>query len=60
VPVLYSLLGGAKARATLDTWKDWLTANNAAVVTVILLLLGLVLLGDGLGPLIGYRPALLG
>jgi hypothetical protein len=53
VPVLYSLLGGDKARATLDGWKSWLVTNNATVVAVILLLLGAVLIGDGTGALIG-------
>jgi hypothetical protein len=52
-PVLYSLLGGEKARVTLDSWKTWLVGNNAAVVTVILVLLGVVLIGDGAGALIG-------
>jgi hypothetical protein len=51
-PVLYSLLGGESARTRLDGWKSWLAANNATVVAVILVLLGVVLIGDGLGPLI--------
>jgi len=53
IPVLYSLLGGQRAKVTLETWKAWLVANNAAVVAVILVLLGAVLIGDGIGPLIG-------
>ncbi len=38
---------------TLDGSKTWLVANNTAVVTVILVLLGVVLIGDGAGALIG-------
>ena len=53
VPVLYSLLGGERARSTLDGWKTWLVANNTAVVTIILVLLGAVLIGKGAGALVG-------
>lgn len=48
VPVLYSLLGGDGAARRLDDWKAWLTVNNATVMTVVLLVLGAKVLGDGL------------
>ena len=53
VPVIYYLVGGEKAQKTLDGWKTWLTANNAVVMAVLLLIIGLKMLGDGLGALIG-------
>jgi threonine/homoserine/homoserine lactone efflux protein len=53
VPVVYALSGGESARRTLDGWKSWLGTHNAAVMTVLLVVLGVALLGKGLGPLIG-------
>jgi Sap, sulfolipid-1-addressing protein len=53
VPVLYSFLGGASARATLDGWKDWLGENNTTVMAVLLFVIGMVLVGKGAGALIG-------
>jgi hypothetical protein len=53
VPVLYSLLGGESARATLDGWKTWLGENNATVMAVLLFVIGMVLLGKGAGAVIG-------
>jgi hypothetical protein len=53
VPVLYYLAGGAGAQKTLDGWKAWLAANNAVVMAVLLLVLGVKLIGDGIGGLIG-------
>lgn len=52
VPVLYYWLGGDNAQHTLDSWKAWLAANNAEVMAVLLLILGIQLFGDGLGALI--------
>lgn len=53
VPVAYDLLGGEKARTTLDGWKAWLEANNAVVMTVLLLVMGVAIVGKGLGALLG-------
>lgn len=47
-PVLYYRLGGGKAKSTLDGLKDWLTVHNAAVMAVLLLVIGVKLVGDGL------------
>jgi hypothetical protein len=52
-PVLYYLIAGQSAEKTLNTWKAWLTANNATVMFVLLLVLGVKLVGDGLGGLLG-------
>jgi threonine/homoserine/homoserine lactone efflux protein len=49
VPVAAYLLAGERARTMLDGWKAWLEQHNAAVMTVVLLVIGVVLLGKGLG-----------
>jgi len=51
VPVLTYQLAGEKAESTLDDWKTWLTANNAAVMAVLFLVFGFVLIGKGIGGL---------
>ena len=53
VPVLYYLFAGKSAEKTLTSWKAWLAANNATVMCVLLLVLGMLLVGEGLGGLIG-------
>jgi hypothetical protein len=50
-PVVYSLVGGAKAKASLDSAKSWLTAHNAAVMAVLFLVFGVDLIAKGLPPL---------
>ena len=50
-PVLYYLIAGASAEKTLNSWKGWLTVNNATVMFVLFLVLGVKLVGDGLGGL---------
>jgi Mn2+/Fe2+ NRAMP family transporter len=50
-PVAYFFTGGEKAKQSLDELKAWLGANNAAVMTVLLLVFGVVLISKGLGPL---------
>jgi threonine/homoserine/homoserine lactone efflux protein len=51
LPVLYALLGGEHARATLDSAKEWLTLHSAAVMTVLFLVFGVDLIAKGLPPL---------
>jgi Sap, sulfolipid-1-addressing protein len=50
-PVLYALLGGAGARSSLDAARTWLTAHNAAVLTVLFVVFGVDLIAKGLPPL---------
>jgi len=50
-PVLYALLGGARARTALDSAKAWLTTHNAAVMAVLFLVFGVDLIAKGLPPL---------
>lgn len=47
--IAYRTFGGESAHARLEDLRGWLGRNNAAVMAVILLLLGAKLLGDGLG-----------
>jgi len=53
VPVLYALLGGQHAGATLESAKVWLSAHNAAVMAVLFLVFGVDLIAKGLPPLTG-------
>ena len=50
-PVIFYLIAGQRATRTLDTWKTWLSANNAAVMAVLTLVFGAILLGKGIGGL---------
>ncbi|HEY6472254.1 MAG TPA: GAP family protein [Acidimicrobiales bacterium] len=50
-PVVYALVGGARARAALDSAKAWLGVHNAAVMTVLFLVFGVDLIAKGLPPL---------
>jgi protein-S-isoprenylcysteine O-methyltransferase Ste14 len=51
VPVVGYLVAGERAQGPLDELRGWLTANNAAVMTVVLLVLGVTILGKGIGGL---------
>ena len=53
VPVTYMLVGGEGAKHTLDGWKTWLQANNAAVMAVLFIVIGAKLVGSGLDGLLG-------
>jgi hypothetical protein len=50
-PVLYYLLAGDRATKILNTWKAWLSENNATVMFVLLLVMGTVMVGKGIGGL---------
>ena len=49
VPVFGYLIAGSRLDPTLLRVKDWLLANNAAVMAVLFLVLGVNLVGEGLG-----------
>jgi Sap, sulfolipid-1-addressing protein len=53
VPVIYLLVGGEGAKRTMDGWKTWLAANNAAVMAVLFIVIGAKLVGSGLDGLLG-------
>ena len=46
-PVLTFALVGARVLPPLEKAKDWLTRNNAAVMAVVIIVIGLVLLTNG-------------
>lgn len=50
-PVLVALAAGPDADAMLERWKAWLGANNAVLVAGVLLVLGSVLVGQGIAAL---------
>ena len=51
VPVLYYLVGGARATTELEDLKVRLAEHNAAVMTVLFLVFGVALIAKGLAPL---------
>lgn len=48
VPVAVYLLFTERMRAPLDRMKDWLTRNNATVMFIVLLVLGVSVIGKGI------------
>jgi threonine/homoserine/homoserine lactone efflux protein len=48
LPVVAYLIRGQKAAGTLNSMKEWLTANNNVVMMVLFLVLGAKLLGAGI------------
>ena len=53
VPVIAYLVAAEKMRGPLDRLKAWLETNNAAVMGMLILVLGTVLLGKGISGLTG-------
>jgi len=51
IPTLAYLFMGAKVQPALDGAKAWLATHDVAVMTVLLLVIGISLLGKGLGGL---------
>jgi hypothetical protein len=51
-PVLANAVMGERVAPTLDRMKRWLDDNNATVMSVLMLVIGVVLLGNGLGGLL--------
>jgi hypothetical protein len=51
-PVVYYLVAGDRADRALHLLKDWLTVNNSTVMTVLFLVLGAKVGGDGLATLL--------
>ena len=48
-PVLYVQIAGERAEKGLGELKVWLLQHNAAIMAVLLLVMGVKLIGDGLG-----------
>lgn len=51
VPTIGYLVVPERAAPLLDSIRTWLAANNAAIMTVLLLILGTKLVGNGIGAL---------
>lgn len=51
VPVLAYAVARDRLRGPLDELKEWLQTHNAAVMSVLLLVIGIVLIGKGIGGL---------
>ena len=49
--VLYNVMG-TRARPTLNSMRTWLTQNNAIVMAVLLLVIGVVVIGKAIAPII--------
>ena len=47
-PVILYFAPGARATAILEDVKSWMAAHNAAIMTVLLLVLGVKLIGDAI------------
>jgi Sap, sulfolipid-1-addressing protein len=50
-PLVLYLAAGERAARTLDAWKAWAGAHNAAIMAVLFLVFGLKLVGDGIAVL---------
>jgi hypothetical protein len=50
-PVVVYFAGGDTSAAVLGRWKSWLGDNNATVMAVLLLVLGVTLIGQGISGL---------
>jgi len=53
MPILGFLAFGERAEVRFALWKDWLIANNAAVMAVLLLVFGVLILGRGIAIVVG-------
>ena len=49
IPVIGYLVAANAMRGPLDSLRGWLVANNATVMAVLLLVIGVVLVGKGIG-----------
>ncbi len=49
IPVIAYAIAKDKMRVPLDTAKTWLEENNATVMAVLILVIGVVLIGKGIG-----------
>ena len=49
VPVIGFLVAGERVARSLETLRDWLTANNATIMAVLLLVIGVTTIGKGIG-----------
>ena len=50
-PLVVYLALGRKADSMLNGWREWLAANNAAIMLVVFIVFGFVLIGQGIAGL---------
>jgi len=48
-PIVVTLFLGDRSHEVLDGWRTWLGRNNATVMSVLFLIFGVVLIGQGIG-----------
>jgi hypothetical protein len=48
IPVAMYFIMGERSRKILDGLRDWMTANNATIMAVVLLIFGVKLIGDAI------------
>jgi hypothetical protein len=48
IPIGIYFLSGSNAAATLEELRHWLAAHNAAIMAVLLVVIGMKLIGSGL------------
>ncbi|MGW7264921.1 GAP family protein [Streptomyces sp. NPDC054842] len=53
LPLGVYLVGGRKSARVLESWKGWMAQHNAAIMTVLLMVLGAKFIGDALSGLAG-------
>jgi threonine/homoserine/homoserine lactone efflux protein len=51
LPVIVYLALGSRARTLLDRFKDWMVANTGAIMAVVFLVIGVLLIADGVSAL---------
>ncbi|WP_308467151.1 GAP family protein [Rathayibacter soli] len=51
IPVVGYLVSADKLRAPLDAMRGWLAQNNAAIMSILLLVIGVAVIGKGIGQL---------
>lgn len=52
IPIVIYFLGGAKAAASLEELRQWLAIHNPAIMTVLFVIIGMKLVGNGLETLL--------
>nr|WP_308801048.1 GAP family protein [Streptomyces polyasparticus] len=51
LPLLVYVFGGAKSERVLGSWTAWMAEHNAAIMTVVLVVLGTKYVGDAISGL---------
>jgi hypothetical protein len=49
IPVIGNLVASARLAGPLDKLREWLVENNATIMAVLLLVIGVAVIGKGIG-----------